>query len=206
MDPKFSQFSHVILDEVHERSQELELIVLLLRKLVTESDGWGGKIVIMSATVDSMIFCSYFREMLPHKEVSDPYFVGAKRYHIRNYFLFDLNKIPTSTSSLIFQKQAACNLKKIIDEIPPECPRKRHLTPAVIGPRSMSICVEVLVSMLTGGESALVFLPGIADITALHDHLEQCLIQRRISHCYQTYILHSMISRRSGRPLQATVF
>ena len=72
--------SHVILDEVHERSVEIDLLLLLLRDVAARraqaataaaaaggAAGGGGsllRIVLMSATADAEVFAKYMRDRL----------------------------------------------------------------------------------------------------------------------------------------------
>ncbi|CAB0005176.1 unnamed protein product [Nesidiocoris tenuis] len=57
-DPKLSSVSHVIVDEVHERSAESDFLLLVLRDLLQiRSD---LKILLMSATLNSALFTQYY--------------------------------------------------------------------------------------------------------------------------------------------------
>jgi HrpA-like RNA helicase len=46
--------THVIVDEVHERSVDIDLTLLLLREILRESQGCEFRVVLMSATLDVM--------------------------------------------------------------------------------------------------------------------------------------------------------
>ncbi|GMH43004.1 hypothetical protein BSKO_10926 [Bryopsis sp. KO-2023] len=54
--------SHVVVDEVHERTMQGDFLLAVLRDLVSlrESIGQPLKVVLMSATLDAGIFSSYF--------------------------------------------------------------------------------------------------------------------------------------------------
>ena len=57
-DPELSSVSHVMVDEVHERSVQSDFLLIILRKLLeTRPD---LKIVLMSATLNAELFSSYF--------------------------------------------------------------------------------------------------------------------------------------------------
>eukprot|EP00884_Botryococcus_braunii_P007206 jgi/Botrbrau1/16487/Bobra.0142s0081.1 len=68
-DPELSNVTHVIVDEVHERSVESDLLLLLLRRLLASPAGKHLKVVLMSATADANLFASYFSSALGHGAV-----------------------------------------------------------------------------------------------------------------------------------------
>lgn len=57
-DPLLKEFNAVIIDEAHERKVQIDFLLYLLRNTVINRPDF--KLVIMSATVDSKIFESYF--------------------------------------------------------------------------------------------------------------------------------------------------
>ena len=65
-DPWLKQYSAVVVDEVHERSTNVDLILGLLRNLVTgKLEGRGGislKVVVMSATADMEKLVNFFED------------------------------------------------------------------------------------------------------------------------------------------------
>ena len=66
-----NDWTHVILDEVHEREEEMDLVMLVCRKLL-QTNSRATKVVVMSATLDETKFLRYFaaaRAGLPALEV-----------------------------------------------------------------------------------------------------------------------------------------
>lgn len=53
-DPNLSKFSHIILDEAHERDVNTDLLMNLLRRALKENKNL--KLVVMSATIDTEAF------------------------------------------------------------------------------------------------------------------------------------------------------
>ncbi|KAL3690222.1 hypothetical protein R1sor_016531 [Riccia sorocarpa] len=60
-DPDLESVTHVIVDEVHERTLESDLLLLLLRELLKRVGG-RIRVILMSATVDPTLFVRYFRQ------------------------------------------------------------------------------------------------------------------------------------------------
>ncbi|XP_017146133.1 putative ATP-dependent RNA helicase DHX57 [Drosophila miranda] len=57
-DPMLSGVSHVIVDEVHERSEESDFLLLILKNILRERKDL--KVILMSATLNASLFSNYF--------------------------------------------------------------------------------------------------------------------------------------------------
>ncbi|KAL5534235.1 hypothetical protein ACEPAG_697 [Sanghuangporus baumii] len=56
--------THIIVDEVHERDIDTDLLLVVLKRLIEDRKAKGNplKVILMSATVDSTLFRSYFTD------------------------------------------------------------------------------------------------------------------------------------------------
>ncbi|EDW27556.1 GL20210 [Drosophila persimilis] len=57
-DPMLAGVSHVIVDEVHERSEESDFLLLILKNILRERKDL--KVILMSATLNASLFSNYF--------------------------------------------------------------------------------------------------------------------------------------------------
>ena len=66
--------SHLVIDEVHERDMQIDFLLILLKKTVTRRKAQGKtvpKIVMMSATMDTELFASYFKSEIAGEGIKD---------------------------------------------------------------------------------------------------------------------------------------
>ncbi|KAK2762873.1 putative ATP-dependent RNA helicase dhr2 [Arachnomyces sp. PD_36] len=75
-DPWLTKYSAVVVDEVHERGVNVDLILGFLRNMVSgKGEGRGGvplKVVVMSATADMESLLGFFQEGIGKREQPDP--------------------------------------------------------------------------------------------------------------------------------------
>lgn len=55
------EYTHIIIDEVHERNQELDFLLLIVRKFLFMNSSYV-KVILMSATINAEEFAWYFRK------------------------------------------------------------------------------------------------------------------------------------------------
>ncbi|KAF7278535.1 hypothetical protein GWI33_008239 [Rhynchophorus ferrugineus] len=66
-----SEYTHIIIDEVHERNQDLDFLLLVVRKYLF-LNSQNTKVVLMSATINAEDFAFYFRKIISNKPISAP--------------------------------------------------------------------------------------------------------------------------------------
>lgn len=80
-DPELKEYDVILVDEVHERKVQIDLLIYLLKNAIKLRPSL--KIVFMSATVDTTIFADYFEQFrFKHIDVG-----GKTNYPITSYYL-----------------------------------------------------------------------------------------------------------------------
>jgi HrpA-like RNA helicase len=76
--------SHVVVDEVHERSLDTDFLLVLLREVLrTRKD---LKVILMSATLDADVFASYFHNVGPVGMVE----IEGRTHRVDDYYIDDV--------------------------------------------------------------------------------------------------------------------
>lgn len=60
-DPELKSVSHIVVDEVHERSEESDFLLLILRELLPKRPDL--RVILMSATINADLFSTYFNDV-----------------------------------------------------------------------------------------------------------------------------------------------
>ncbi|XP_072720878.1 ATP-dependent RNA helicase TDRD9 isoform X2 [Ciconia boyciana] len=170
-----AEFTHIFIDEVHERTEEMDFLLLVIRKLL-RTNSRSVKVILMSASINCKEFADYFA--LPvHNGLNPAYVfkVEGKPHAIEEYYLDDLKH--------------AVHFK---------LPSQRIEEPAIV--KEM---YEVAVSLIQSFDelemksnsvksergSVLVFLPGLSEISYMHSRLSNMFNRR-----WQVYPLHSRVT------------
>uniref|UniRef100_A0A4X2K3U9 ATP-dependent RNA helicase TDRD9 n=1 Tax=Vombatus ursinus TaxID=29139 RepID=A0A4X2K3U9_VOMUR len=85
-----AEFTHVFIDEVHERTEEMDFLLLVVRKLLRTNSRFV-KVILMSATISCREFADYFA--VPVQNKMNPAYVfevEGKPHTIDEYYLNDL--------------------------------------------------------------------------------------------------------------------
>ncbi|KAH8922055.1 P-loop containing nucleoside triphosphate hydrolase protein [Atractiella rhizophila] len=190
--------THVVVDEVHERDVEIDLLLFVLRRALERRKKAGlpmFKIILMSATVDPTLFQNYFHGA----PIID---VPGRTYPVeRKYFddvVADLRKVipHNSPARWVWNDRAVTDY--IDKEVANPSPNMKTL-PTVDTPYAF---IAIMISWIMGKSDSghvLVFLPGWDEIrkveNMLKDQSEFPLIPgvNFNSDKYEIHLLHSSI-------------
>jgi len=81
--PQLDGVSHVILDEAHERDVNTDILLLLLKRVISKNQ--SIKVIIMSATINPQLFLDYF----PGAEAIH---IPGFTYPVQSHFLDELRE------------------------------------------------------------------------------------------------------------------
>ncbi|KAI1005660.1 putative ATP-dependent RNA helicase [Podosphaera aphanis] len=87
-----SDVSHIIIDEVHERSLDTDFLLVLLRDVLKER--LDLKLILMSATLDAGIFENYFGNVSKVGQVE----ISGRTYPVEDYYLDDIIRMTNFNS------------------------------------------------------------------------------------------------------------
>ena len=159
----FDSHTHLIIDEVHERSIDTDILCLLCRRLLHSHP--TIRLVLMSATMAAELYGQYFGVPQP------PIFVGARRFPIKEFFVEDL------TTSVLSASTKSKNAK-LVQDVYNECERNKcKSAPSAFNMEKLyNLATDITASVGNHGSSVLIFVPGMSDIEAIIELIEKLMI------------------------------
>ncbi|XP_036062791.1 ATP-dependent RNA helicase DHX29 isoform X1 [Onychomys torridus] len=219
-DGLLTDVSHVIVDEVHERSVQSDFLLVILKEILQKRSDLH--LILMSATVDSDKFSTYFTHCpilrisgrsypveVFHLEdiIEETGFVLEKDSEYCQKFLEEEEEITINVTS------KAGGIKKYQEYVPVQTGASTELNPFYLkysnrtqhallymNPHkiNLDLILELLVYLDKSPQfrniegAALIFLPGLAHIQQLYDLLSND--RRFYSERYEVIALHSVLS------------
>ena len=164
---RFDNISHLIIDEIHERNVDTDILCWLCKNLLQTNP--HIRLVLMSATLATSLYQTYFTT----RTIKSPpiIHVGVKRFGIREYFVEDLLSSPPFN----FDGCWTNNEIQHIQSIQNECEvYKCQSAPTSFNMIKRFKLVAKLVTLIGQPKSnVLIFVPGMNEIIAITELLEE---------------------------------
>jgi ATP-dependent RNA helicase DHX29 len=194
------EVTHLVIDEVHERSIDTDFLLVILRSLLERRPEL--KVILMSATVDAARFSRYLND-------APILTVPGRTFPVQTRYLEDAIELTHYDGASTTPRNAATSDNDDDDEIPSDksgipskLPGYSHTTRNVLSAYDeYAIDYDLIVRLIETvaydvqlsrfSSAVLVFLPGIAEIRQLNDILTS---HPSFSTNWFIYPLHSTIS------------
>lgn len=180
-----TEYSHIFIDEVHERTEDLDFLLLVVRKLLRTNSRYV-KVILMSATINCAEFAEYFGT--PIRNQMNPAYVfeveGAP-YAVEEFYLDDLKSIRPLGVNVHLTAQGDPYISEEMYNVAVSL--IQNFDEMEAGDQRCSERTGCATHLERG--SVLVFLPGLAEIQYMQEALSK-LVRKRL----QVYPLHSSVT------------
>lgn len=161
-----ASISHIIIDEVHERSMDSDLLCWLARQHLAKVK--DTRLVLMSATLHTSLYSTYFHDGTVMKNAPTSLSVGLRRFPVQINYVEDLvesNELPPRMASV-------CNL--IAKNCTPHQDAKvgNFAVPQSLAKAQYDAAIALVRAKGILGTGVLIFVSGIADIVELQSRFE----------------------------------
>eukprot|EP00439_Symbiodinium_sp_Y106_P046436 s1976_g5.t3 len=190
----FGSFTHVVIDEVHERAADMEMFLLLTKLLMYFFK--RPKVVLMSATLQPEEFGNYFSDFVCRGGTA-ALSVSGRTFPVQEIFLDDLvsdyqDLLPGTVYSLV--EAAAEQFQRAWEDGDLESPSVLEGLP--------ELAVQLVPFFAKKDSTLLVFMPGLLELSNLSKMFTpEALKSFPTSHRetspsnYEVFVLHSMVPR-----------
>lgn len=115
-DGYLDNISHIVIDEVHERDIETDLLLIILRRIMADrkkSNKSEFKVILMSATIDPTLFCEYFANPItklpaPVVEVPGRSFAVEKHFLEETLQRLQSLQLPLHAGGWVWEEKSVC--------------------------------------------------------------------------------------------------
>lgn len=102
----FNNITHILIDEAHERNKENDFLLTSIKEHFNANPNL--KLIIMSATMDTGVFASYFETC---EEIS----IATKQYDVQENYLEDILKLVNYRNGRVDELNRACESGQLVE-------------------------------------------------------------------------------------------
>ncbi|KAI1503554.1 P-loop containing nucleoside triphosphate hydrolase protein [Biscogniauxia marginata] len=187
--------SHVVIDEVHERSLDTDFLLSIIRDVLKRRKDL--KLVLMSATLDAATFKNYFTSEGLHVGLVE---IAGRTYPVEDYYLDDIIRMTNFTveddRSRNFRDEGLVNSESVGEKASQDPINKiiqrlgSRINYNLLAETAKEIDLDLHHNNKKGG--ILIFLPGVAEINRMVNQL-------RAVPSFQVLPLHASLDTREQR-------
>jgi HrpA-like RNA helicase len=197
--------SHVVVDEVHERDVDTDLLLFVLKRIMSERRRQGKreiKIILMSATIDPTLLAGYLAP--PGGSTAPIHEIEGRSFPVEKHYLEevvdDLRGIPDRDGGWVFKEQSVARYldRELVQplQVDPDSPTSDLDDTDLPNPLASLLIARVL--SISDEGHVLCFLPGWDEIMAvkrtLLDTSKRLLgIDFNDASKYEIHLLHSSV-------------
>lgn len=180
------EYSHIIIDEVHERDIYVDLVLALIKNYFKINPKSEIRVILMSATIAEDFFADYLKDINGSKVP-----IIKIRETGSTVTSFDLEKIIKNFRN---DKYISADLKKEIESVSQVC--LSQVKPVPVFMDELFPIVAALIEKIenenpTNFSGVLIFVPGLAEIQELQNYLSRYFLNKTT---LEFLILHSQVS------------
>ncbi|XP_073070244.1 putative ATP-dependent RNA helicase DHX57 isoform X2 [Manis javanica] len=190
--------THIIVDEVHERTEESDFLLLVLKDIVLQRPTL--QVILMSATLNAELFSDYFNSCpvitIPGRTFPVDQFFLEDAIAVTRYVLQDGSPYMRSMKQMSKEKLKARRNRTAFEEVEEDLRLSLHLQDqdsVKDAVPDQQLDFKQLLARYKG--AILVFLPGLAEIKMLYEQLQSnSLFNNRRSNRCVVHPLHSSLA------------
>lgn len=173
-----NEYTHIFLDEVHERDQDTDFVMLVVKKFLY-SNSRAVKVVLMSATAESETFATYMAMPVCGRLEEAPVFpITAQGHPISEFYLDGLGQLQMT-------------LPEVVSDSPGISTEMYNLAVRLITAfDTLEAGGQQVVELPEERGAVLVFLPGLEEINTIHAMLHR----DNIKYKWHIIPLHSTVT------------
>lgn len=161
---QLAKYSHIIIDEVHERSVDSDVLCYLAKQLLINNSNL--KLILMSATIHTTLYKDYFSGDNNYGDL-ECLSVGKRRFENEIIYADDIVSNTGTSATIGLPKIIIGSAKRIV-----EFNIHSHAGEENFMKAQYSLAKQLILSKAQRGTAVLVFVAGIADINEFIERFE----------------------------------
>ena len=180
-------YTHIIIDEVHERDLYVDLVLVLLKNYFQKNPNSNKKLILMSATIAESEFAKYLDDINIKNDV--PIIRIKEKWHeVKTFYIDDIIR------TVLKSDKVDNKLKEKINEEKSSCISLSYSLPMYsesLFPVVTAIIQKIEKDNLNIKNGILIFIPGYAEILDLQEYLMNFFSD---NYDLEFLILHSQVT------------